>query len=88
MSYPSKYNTEAVVIARAFAGQARPFPSMGKLAKRLGIDRRTVYRWRHKHTAFDLALQAIEARQLHWQHQITTEQYRERLKEIDREFVI
>ncbi len=85
MPYPTKFSAEAVVTARAFAETARPFPSLGRLAALLGIDRRTVHRWRDKHEAFRLALQAIEARQRHWQHQITAEQYRERLKEIDRE---
>lgn len=85
MPYPSKFSDEAVVTARAFAETARPFPSMGRLADLLGIDRRTVHRWRDKHPAFDLALQAIEARQLHWQHRLTDEEYRARLAEIDRE---
>lgn len=85
MPYPSKFSAEAVVVAREFAETARPFPSMGRLAELLQVDRRTVHRWRVKHEAFNLALQAIEARQLHWQHQLTAEEYRDRLAKIDRE---
>ncbi len=85
MPYPTKYTPQAAITARQYAEQAKPFPSLGRLAELLGIDRRTVHRWRDKHEAFRLALQAIEARQLHWQHQLTVEEYRHRLKQIDRE---
>ncbi|MBA4501836.1 helix-turn-helix domain-containing protein [Marinobacterium marinum] len=85
MPYPTKFSAEAVVTARQYAEQAKPFPSMGRLAERLGIDRRTVHRWRVKHEAFNLAMQAIEARQRYWQHQISEQEYRGRLVEIDRE---
>lgn len=84
MPYPSKYTPQAAITARAYAEQAKPFPSLRRLADLLGIDRRTVHRWRDKHPTFALALQAVEARQRHWQHQLTVEEYRERLEEIDR----
>lgn len=83
MPYPSKFSAEAVVTARAFAETARPFPSLDRLAKRLQVNRRTIHRWKHKHPAFELALQAIDCRQRHWQHQLTAEEYRARLAEID-----
>ncbi len=85
MPYPTKFSAEAVVTARQYAETARPFPSLGRLAERLGIDRRTVHRWRDKHPAFALALQAVESRQRRWQHQISEQEYRDRLAKIDRE---
>ncbi len=85
MPYPTKYTPQAAITARLYAETARPFPSLGRLAERLGIDRRTVHRWRDRHPAFALALQAIEARQQHWQHQISEQEYQHRLEQIDSE---
>jgi len=85
MAFPSKYTPQATSIARQYAEQRWPFPSFARLAGLLGVDRRTLHRWRGKHPDFDLACQAIEARQLLWQHLSTAEEYRQRLEQIDRE---